>query len=202
MTAKGAVKERHNRQWALNQMAEWLAKKIGDKPVEQEIIYERDVSWPLGEQSVRIFLIKYRLKNGFDGIGFTGPTTWSFFFFRDWAALTVEDLVYCYVGWFIQFFFINSQATSQIDDKKKAERFILDLIERKIIEPNFYKICDVFQLSEDLVYYAVEVIKNGEQVYLVGTKNNYVFYNKDFPPMRLPPLFYFLGKTFNPFIKV
>ena len=200
--AKGAVKQRSNQQWALNQMAEWLSKKFGDKPTKQEIIYERDISWPLEEQSVRIYLIKYKLKNGLEGIGFTGPTTWSFFLLADWTALTPEDLVYCYVGWFIQFFFINSQASSKIENKKQAEQFISNLIERHIIEQNFYKICEVFQLGDDLIYYAIEVIRKGEQVYLVGTQDNYIFYNKNFPPMQLPPLFYFLGKTFNPFRKV
>jgi hypothetical protein len=196
------VKQRRDRRWALNQTAEWLSNKFGKKPVKQEIIYERDISWPLEEQPVRIFLIKYRLKNGVEGISFTGPTTWSFVYIDDWTALTLEDLIYCYVGWFIQFFFINSHLSSKMDNKNKAERFILDLTQRKIIEPRFYKICEVFQLGEDLTYYAVEVIRNGEQVYLVGTETNYIFYNKDFPPMQLPPLFYFLGKTFNPFSTV
>ena len=109
---------------------------------------------------------------------------------------------YCYVGWFIQFFFIHAHSATNIENKKKAEQFILDLISRNIIEPNFYNLCQIFQLEEDLIYYAIEVIKKGEQFYLVGTKDNYIFYNKDFPPMQLPPLFYFLGKTFNPFMKV
>ena len=195
-------KDRQDRRWALNQTAEWLTHKFGKKPVKQEIVYERDISWPLEEQPVKVFLIKYRLKNGFEGISFTGPATWSFVYLNDWTALTPEDLVSCYVGWFIQFFFIHSPASSDIENRKKAERFILNLIERKIIEPNFYQVCDAFQLGEDLIYYAIEVIRNGEQFYLVGTETNYIFYKKDFPPMRLPPLFYFLGKTFNPFMKV
>jgi hypothetical protein len=193
------VKQRKERQWALNQTAEWLTHKFGKKPVKQEIVYEREITWPWEEQPVKVFLIKYRLKNGFEGISFTGPTTWSFVYLNDWTALTPEDLIYCYVGWFIQFFFIHSQASSHIENKKKAERFLLNLIERKIIEQNFYQVCEAFQLGEDLVYYAIEVIRKGEQFYLVGTETNYIFYNKDFPPMRLPPLFYFLGKTFNPF---
>ncbi len=196
------MKQRKEQQVALNQMTEWLTHKFSQKPVKQEIVYEREISWPWEEQPVKVFLIKYRLKNGFEGIGFTGPTTWSFVYLHDWTALTLEDLIYCYVGWFIQFFFIHSQASSSIENKKKAERLILNLIDRKIIEANFYQVCDAFQLGEDLVYYAIEVIKNGEQFYLVGTETNYIFYNKDFPPMRLPPLFYFLGKTFNPFMKV
>ena len=201
MTAKGAVKHENDRRWAFNQMSEWLSNKLGKKPVEQKIIYERNISWPLEEKPVRIFLIKYRLKSGFEGIGFVGPTTWSFLSLGNCPALTPEDLVYCYVGWFIQFFFINSQASSKIETKNQVERFILDLIQQNVIEPNFYKVCEVFQVGDDLVYYAIEVIKKGEQVYLVGTQDNYIFYNKNFPPMQLPPLFYFLGKTFNPFPK-
>lgn len=196
------MKQRNKQQCVLNQMAEWLSHKLGEKPINQNIIYERDISWPLEEQPVRIFLIQYRLKNGIEGIGFTGPITWSFFFLRDWTRLTPEDLVYCYVGWFIQFFFINSQTASKFEHQNQIERFILDLSTKKVIEPNFYKVREVFQLEDDLVYYCIEVIQKGEKFYLVGTEDNYIFYNKNFAPMQLPPLFYFLGKTFNPFIKV
>jgi hypothetical protein len=195
------VKQRKEQRWAFHQMAEWLSKNFGEKPIKQEIIDERDISWPLEEQPVRMFLIKYRLKNGLEGIGFTGPTTWSFVGFKERMALTTEEWVYCYVGWFIRFFFIHAQSATNIENTQKAEQFILSLIARKIIEPNFYKVCYIFQLEEDLIYYAIEVIKKGEQFYLVGTKDNYIFYPKDFPPMQLPPLFYFLGKTFNPFMK-
>lgn len=182
-------------------MIEWLSNKFGEKPLEQKIIYEQEVSWPLEDQPVTIFLIYYRMKNGFEGIGFTGPTTWSFVELEDWRSLTLEDLVYCYVGWFIKFFFINAQASSKLGNRKQAKKFVLNLIDQEILEPNFYKICEVFQLGEDLIYYAIEVIRKGEQVYLVGTETNYIFYNKNFPPMQLSPLFYFLGKTFNPFKK-
>lgn len=194
--------KQQNWQWALQQMAEWLShsQEFGEKPVKQQIIYERDISWPCEGYPIKIFLVKYRMKNGFEGIGITGPTTWSFAAVDDWKALTPEDLIYCYVGWYIQFFFIDYQKAYGQENNQKAETFVSNLIHRGIIEPNFYKICDTFQLEEDLTYYAVEVIKNGEAVYLVGTKNNYIFYKKYFPPMQLPPLFYFLGKTFNPFI--
>jgi len=195
------VRQRNNQQWALNQMTEWLSQKFGEKPLEQKIIYKQEISWPLEDQPVTIFLIRYRMKNGFEGIGFTGPTTWSFVELEDWRSLTLEDLVYCYVGWFIQFFFINAQASSKLCNRKRAEEFTLNLIKQEILEPNFYKVCDVCQLGEDLIYYAIEVIRKGEQVYLVGTETNYIFYNKNFPPMQLSPLFYFLGKTFNPFRK-
>ncbi len=195
------MKQRNERQWALNQMAEWLfhSREFGEKPVKQQIIYEREVSWPWEENPVKIFLIKYRMKKGFEGIGLTGPTTWSFADIKDWTALTPEDFVYCYVGWYIYFFFIDLQGFSRRENREKAEQFVANLIEQGIVEPRFYKVCDVFQIEEDLIYYAIEFIKNGEQVYLVGTPSNYIFYSKDFPPMQLPPFFYFLGKTFNPF---
>jgi hypothetical protein len=194
-----AVKQHINRQWAFKQIANWLFHKLGEKPVKQRLIDETEVSWPFEEQPVKIFLIHYRMRNGLEGIGITGPITWSFLGLDDWTQLTPEDWVYCYVGWFIQFFFINSQTYLQINNKEKAESFVSDLIKQGIIEAQFYRICDVLQLGEDLTYYAIEAICQGEQVYLVGTQENYIFYNKDFPPMQLPPLLYFLGKTFNPF---
>lgn len=195
------MKQQKNWQWALQQMAEWLShsQEFGEKPVKQQVIYERDISWPCEGYPIKIFLVKYRMKNGFEGIGITGPKTWSFVAVDDWKALTPEDLIYCYVGWYIQFFFIDYKETYGQVNNQKAEAFVAHLVHRGMIESNFYKICDIFQLGEDLTYYAIEVIKNGEPAYLVGTKNNYIFYKKDFPPMQLPPLFYFLGKTFNPF---
>lgn len=195
------MKQRKDQQVALNEMADWLShsQEFGEKPVKQQIIYERDISWPCEGYPIRIYLIKYRMKNGFEGIGFTGPITWSFTGLDDWQALTPEDVVYCYTGWYIQFFFIGYQGASKIDNNKQAEQVVFDLMEKGIISSSYYRVCDVFPLGDDLTYYVIEVVRNGNPVYLVGTKDNYIFYNKTFAPMKLPPLFYFLGKTFNPF---
>lgn len=111
------VKRQNEQQRALSDMAKWLAhsKEFSEKPVEQQIIYEREISWPWEKHPVKIFLIEYKLRNGLEGIGFTGPTTWSFAGVEDWKALTPDDWVYCYVGWYIQFFlpiqktFLNTQ---------------------------------------------------------------------------------------------
>ncbi|MEW6494224.1 MAG: hypothetical protein AB1589_17180 [Cyanobacteriota bacterium] len=192
-------KKRTARKIALNLMGEWLFYKMGEKPVDQKIIYERDISWPLEGKPVRIFLIKYRLKSRIEGIGFSGPTTWSFLYPGDYSLLIPEDLVYCYTGWYIKFSFDKIEEKLRNKNKKKAERFVFSLMKKRIIDQNLFKVHEVFMLGENLTYYAIEVIKNGKQVYLVGTQNNYIFYSKDFPPMQLPPLFYFLGKTFDPF---
>lgn len=195
------MKQRKDQQVALNEMADWLShsQEFGEKPVKLQIIYERDVSWPCEGYPIKIYLIKYRMKNGWEGVGFTGPITWSFTGLDDWQTLTPEDLVYCYTGWYIQFFFIGYQGAYKIDNNKQAEQVVLDLMGKGIISSSYYKVCDVFPLGDDLTYYVIEVIRNGTPVYLVGTKDNYIFYNKNFPPMKLSPLFYFLGKTFNPF---
>lgn len=198
------MNQRKERQWALTQMTEWLfhQSKFGEKPIKQQIIYERYVNWPCEDHPVKIFLIKYRMKGGFEGVGLTGPTTWSFVELKDWKSLTPEDFIYCFIGWHIYFFFINIQGFSKKENKQKADHFVAGLVDQGIVEANFHKVGEVFCVGEDLTYYAIEVIKNGEKVYLVGTQDNYVFYRKDFPPMQLPPFFYFLGKTFNPFGKV
>jgi hypothetical protein len=140
------------------------------------------------------------MREGFKGIGLTGPTTWSFIAVDDWEALTLEDVVHCYAGWYIQFFF-NSKSNFQTNDKKNTNELVNQLIGRGVIDARSYQVNDVFKVGEDLVYYAIETIKNGESVYVVGTEDYYVFYKKDAPQMQLPPLFYFLGKTFNPFRK-
>jgi hypothetical protein len=201
MLREGAVKQARTQQWALKEMAKWLShpREFGEKPVEQHIVYERDVSWPWEENPVRVFLVKYRMRKGFEGIGFTGPTTWSFVAIEDWKALTPEDLVCCYAGWYIKFFFINPKDSSKNKNTENAHQFINKLIKKRVVAPKVSRLSDVFKLGEDLIYYAIETIKDGEQVYLVGTEKDYTFYKKDLPQMQLPPLFYFLGKTFNPF---
>lgn len=185
-------------------MAQWLSlsDNFGEKPIEQRIFYEREVSWPWEENPVKAFLVEYKMSDGLEGIGLAGPTTWSFVGIDDWKALAPEDLIYCYVGWYIQFFFINLEGHSQKDNPEKANQFVAQLIQKGEINSNIYKICDILKVAEDLTYYAIETIKNGEPVYLVGAEDDYTFYKKDLPPMQLPPLFYFLGKTFNPFRKV
>lgn len=195
------MKQGNEQQWALNEMAKWLShsKEFGEKPVEQQIVYQREVSWPLAQYPVEVFLIKYRMKKGFEGIGFTGPTTWSFIRVKNWNTLTLDDLVYCYTGWYIQFFFRNLEGLAKQQKLKDSTPFIDKLIEKGIVTQKSYKVCDVFKVGEDLIYYALETIKDGKAVYLVGTEEDYTFYDKDLPQMQLPPLFYFLGKTFNPF---
>jgi hypothetical protein len=195
------VKQTKNQQWALNEMAKWLSHSIefGEKPVQQRIIYEREVSWPWQHYPVKVFLIEYRMKKGFEGIGFTGPTTWSFVAVDDWKAFTPEDWIYCYAGWYIQFFFIHPKGMSKKDSIEKAYRFVFQLIEERIINPFFFKVCDAFDMGEDLTYFVIEAIKDGEKIYIVGTEEDYIFYKKNLPQMQLPPLYYFLGKTFNPF---
>ena len=197
-----AVKHQNDKQWALNQMAKWLSHpmEFGEKPVEQHIVYEGEVSWPWETNPVKIFLVEYRMREGFKGIGLTGPTTWSFITVDDWEALTLEDVVHCYAGWYIQFFF-NSKSNFQTNDKRNTNELVNQLIQRGVIDSRSYQVHDVFKVGEDLVYYAIETIKNGESVYVVGTEDYYVFYKKNAPQMQLPPLFYFLGKTFNPFRK-
>ncbi len=194
------MKQQKDWQWALKEMAKWLShsKEFGEKPVEQRIVYEREVSWPWEEHPVKVFLVKYRMKNGFEGIGFTGPTTWSFVAINDWNALNPEDLIYCYAGWYIRFFF-NSKSNFKTTNTRDSNHLVTQLIEREVIYSRDYKICDVFKVGEDLTYYAIETIKDGNPVYIVGTEDYYTFYNKYLPQMQLPPLFYFLGKTFNPF---
>jgi hypothetical protein len=197
------VKPNNDQQLALNNMAKWLSQPMGfgEKPVEQRIVYESEVSWPWEEHLVKVFLIAYRMKKGSEGIGLTGPTTWSFVDLDNWKALALEDLVRCYVGWYIRVNYINSKENSPENTIEKVNQFVSPLIKRGIADPNFYKVSDVFELGEDLTYYAIETIKDLEAVYIIGTENDYTFYKKDLPQMRLPPLFYFLGKTFNPFKK-
>ncbi len=199
-----AAERQKERQRALNEMAKWLSssKDFGKKPVEQQIVYEREVSWPWQKEPVKVFLIKYKMKNGFEGIGFTGPTTWSFVGVKDWKALTPEDWICCYAGWYIQFFFTHSKDFPQQDNIERDNQFVDKLLGRGDLHPSFYKVRNVLALDGIFFYFAIETIKDDQLVYLVGTENNYIFYNKNVPSMQLPPLFYFLGKTFNPFKKV
>lgn len=198
------VKQQNEQQKALNEMAKWLSqsKEFGEKPVEQQIIHEREIGWPWEKHPIKVFLIKYRMKNGLQGIGFTGPTTWSLASIEHWRALTPEDWIYCYVGWYIQFFFTHSKDFPQEISPETTNRFVRKLIEKGDLDPHYYQVRDVLKVGKDSNYYAIETIKDGKQVYLVGTQDNYIFYNKDLPQMQLPPLFYFLGKTFNPFKEV
>ncbi len=194
------MKQQKGQQWALNEMIKWLSNpmQFGEKPIAQRIVCDREVSWPWEEYPVRIFLVEYRMKKGFKGIGLTGPTTWSFTTINDWEALTLEDLIYCYAGWYIQFFF-NSKSNFKTHRSQNSDHLVARLLERGVIDSRNHKICDVFTVGDDLTYYAIEAIKNRDKVYIVGTEDYYTFYKKDLPQMQLPPLFYFLGKTFNPF---
>lgn len=91
---------------AEEKLADWLAdpRELGGRPCETEVLWRKTVPWPGGKQ--RIFLIRWRLADGTDGIGFAGPATWSFFDIpvSGYERLAKEDrlkrIANLYGGWY------------------------------------------------------------------------------------------------------
>lgn len=189
------MNEQRGKDQALEEMAEWLSHPLeyGAKPIEQQVIYEGKIRWFGEESPVVTFLIHYKMPNGTEGIGFTGPITWTFLSLN-WEGFTPEDLIYCYVGWYAHAGLshlntytqgVSDKARQRIFDKLHQDKLV-DLVEE-----------DAFTLRADeevATFFAVRGRRDGTTYHAVGAEDGYDLYPVDIPPMRLPPFFYYLGR--------
>lgn len=195
------MSEQKDQQWAINEMANWLASptEFGEKPIEAHVIYENEILWAKGEAK-KVFLIHYKMKDGTEGVGFTGPITRSFIGI-DCVNFIPEDLIYCYTGWYLLSIFSSLETYSDelSDDEKQrfTETLKTEGYDNPILKDQF-TLYDEDE-NETKQYYVAEVIENGVSFYAVGTKDEYDLYEKDFPPMTLSPFYYYVGEKFDPF---
>lgn len=84
-------------------MSKWLAhpQEFGEEPVEISEVFRGETEWWPREKPIEVVFHKYRMRNGYVGIGMTGPITWSFVDNLPWDNFSIEDLKRFYLGWYI-----------------------------------------------------------------------------------------------------
>ncbi len=108
--AKKSAAPKKNKDWAVQAMSEWIAHpmEFGRPPAECEVVYEKNIPWSSGKE--KVFLVRYKMDDGFETIGFTGLTTWSFMGIplseieKLQKRFVMRRLLNLYIGWYYTFF--------------------------------------------------------------------------------------------------
>jgi hypothetical protein len=174
-------------------MATWLAHpmEFGEPPEAIEEVHRETTPWPLFDKPVALAFHRYRMKDGFSGIGLTGPITWSFIG-DDLRGFTPDELKRLYAGWYIAFAAVNDANYSR--ERNKQERQALEARLREKLA-GFIGVVDYLSFGE-LVFYAYKIKQGDEEVVIATDRTDTMAYEAGSKYLRLPPLYYFLGSLF------
>jgi hypothetical protein len=175
------------------EMSNWLASpmEFGEHPIQIKEIHREKTVWPLMDGQVDLVFHKYQYKNGYIGIGMTGPITCSFLEI-DISGFEMWELKRLYAGWYIALKAIHSPAYSRKNNNKEKE----DLEKRlKKEKPGFIEILDYLSFGK-LIFYAYSINQEGKEIVIVTNTKYKSEFEKGSKYLRLPPLYYFLGGLF------
>ena len=151
----------------IKKMVDWIEHpmEFGKKPDSIKIIDERTLFWP-SQQKEKCYLCEYTV-DGEKYIGFTGPTTWTFFAV-DLAKLTKEEIYLRYTGWFICFFTINSETYDKSQEGLNEEKVKADLMRTGLTELT----CNQKAFIGGNTYYEFTAEEGSEKLKVVGTEGD------------------------------
>ena len=175
------------------EMARWLAHpmEFGQPPVEIKEIHRERTAWPLFDKPVTLAFHRYRMPDGFSGIGMTGPITWSFLG-DDLSGFSMEELKRLYAGWYISFAAVNASNYSRTRQEEERRALVTRLREA---QADFLDVEDYLSFGE-LVFYAYKVRRGDEEVVIATDGETRTEYEAGSRYLRLPSLYYFLGTLF------
>lgn len=173
----------------IKKMVDWIEHpmEFGKKPDSIKIIDERTLFWP-SQQNEKCYLCEY-LVEGAKYIGFTGPTTWTFFDV-DLAKLSNEDIYLRYTGWFICFFTINSESYDKSQEGLNEEKVKSDLLKTGLTELT----CNQKSFLGGDTYYEFTAKEAGVTIIVVGTEGD--MHKR--PSNYILPYFEYIGIGWDP----
>lgn len=137
--------------WAVRAMSEWLADPVefGVEPAECEVYYRRALATEAGSEPC--FLVRYRMPDGYESLGFVGPTAWSFV---DLPLAEIEQIpqrwrqrrmLNLYVGWWYAFAaaqqkkkskppLTDTQTVAALQAYLQRKRYLFELRAPKFVE--------------------------------------------------------------------
>ncbi len=108
------MKVKKDNDWAVQQMTDWLVEtpRFGKVPTACEVVWSKKIPW--NGSLEKAFLVRYKMEEGYEMVGFTGPITWSFYSLEDHPTISLQllealdakenqrwqRLVNLYAGWF------------------------------------------------------------------------------------------------------
>ena len=182
-----------NERDALQAMSDWLEQRepFGQRPVESGVLAHYFVEWPWFEDPQDVFLVEYRLADGRQGVGVTGPVTWSFanVSFDDFDS---DDLLALYAGWYLVSSLTAADGYAP-DFDAADDQEILELLREEGFGPS--EIIERYRLG-DRTFYEIETVKDGQAFKAAGCLDDFEVYEPDCAYMRLPAIFTYLGFHF------
>lgn len=173
----------------IKKMVDWIEHpmEFGKKPDSIKIVDKRTLFWP-SYSNEDCYLLEYSVE-GKKYIGFTGPTTWSFFDI-DLTKLSYEDLYLRYTGWFIAFFTINSENYDKSLEGNNEGNVIESLYRTGLTE---IKTLQRAYIGEDN-YYEFFATKDGRKIKVVGIENDM----QEYPIDSILPYYEYIGIAWDP----
>jgi hypothetical protein len=114
---------KRTKEWAIAELSAWLASPLefGQPPAETEVWMHKALPWFDGNVH-DCFLIRFKMADGYESVGFTGPVTWAFFQLpmseigRLRKGTRLRDLTDLFAGWYLGFLTVQQDAKAAVYD--------------------------------------------------------------------------------------
>ncbi len=179
----------------LGEVRAWLAhpQEYGRPPARAAIIWRERRAWPFHDTPVDVFLVDYAYDDGRRGIAVTGPVTWTFL---DMAfdRISHADLATLYAGWYLNFVMLQDPKGRAAQARAATVEQVVAALEGQGLAS--IEVLDRLQIGDE-TYVAARATKVGVPVIVAGRMVEVKTYDPALPQLTLPPLFWYLGSTFN-----
>ena len=176
---------------AKSDLIEWLShnNEFGTAPVTIECVgtYSQNYLLCGGNHSTHLF--QYEMDNGYNGIGFVNPITWSFDI-ENITKISHENLLHAYCGWLL-LFLGNEEGTISTNVDEASVKYVTQMVKDQL-SPSMtliskYKI-------EDIIYLEFEGTYKGRKVkQAIGNDNSSYFVDETQPEFSFPAIWIMLG---------
>ena len=179
---------------AEKEMSDWLSHpmEFNQPPVEIKEIHREFTEWPLADSKIEIVFHRYRMKDGYVGIGMTGPITWSFIGNKLQEEFSFDELKRIYAGWYVSFLAVNGK---NFDSVKNNAQKVAKLKELRAKNKNIIEMEDYLLIGK-LIFYAYKEMRGDTEIVIATDLNHPREYPKDSKYLRLPILYHYIGSLF------
>lgn len=175
-------------------MSEWLAhpNEFGEPPLEIHEIHRELTEWPLEDGKVEIVLYRYRMADGYVGVGMTGPITWSFLGEDVLDGLSTDEIKRAYAGWYVSFLAVQQHTGESEQIVARRQELSAQLAASN---PNFVEVTE-FQPIGNLLFYAYREKRGSAEVVIATDRELPREYPAGSKFLKLPVLYNYNGSLF------
>mgnify|MGYP000904731825 CR=1 FL=1 len=195
---------------AIAELSAWLASPLefGQPPAETEVWMHKALPWFDGNVH-DCFLIRFKMADGYESVGFTGPVTWAFFQLpmseigRLRKGTRLRDLTDLFAGWYLGFLTVQQDAKAAVYDPTELAARIGHLQRRterqipvNLVFKDYLRIGKetLWVLEGDLLYNEKTTVLPAEGE-LKGIEIIFAGAKKKAPHMGEPGMYFYLWKS-------